>query len=168
MNMRQNSIWLQGPRYNEAYLFDTTTGQATEYKTQDHVGTTAGNGSHMGRKLVATYVEADRQGVVLQIGTMKIPLDGATKATSRVHAVGLYSTLTIERDGHQLIKLRQRTLGRLFFSIIDPTYDGLDEMADDQTDGIAEFANSEESRANYLKVKDHEAGPWYLLDEDRN
>lgn len=163
MSARLPRIWLNGEKFNEAYLFDLATGKAQRFRTEGFAGTTAGNGSYMGKRFVATFVDADRQQVVLQIGRVQYPLDGATRAVSSVKAGGLFSTVTVERDGLPTITLRQRTVARALLRIFDPAYDALDEMMDDAAASVAEGANSEAARASYLVVKDPAAGPWHLL-----
>lgn len=172
MNDHKNLIWLLGSRSTEAYLFDTDTGLEKRFRSHERVGPGAGNGSYMSsgmrRTFVCTYADSDRKTIWLQIGTVRVPLDGVTKATSEVHAGGRYSTLVIERGGKVIIELKQRTLGRLVSRYIDPFYDGLDELADDDAAAVARITNSPEARTAFLAVKDPEAGPWYLLDDEQS
>ncbi|MDZ7578991.1 MAG: hypothetical protein U0904_12560 [Candidatus Nanopelagicales bacterium] len=163
MTDRLPRIWLNGDRYNQVYLYDLATGHAKRFRTAGFVKTTAGAGCFAGRRFAAVYVEPDRASVTLQVGKSVFPLDGATRATSQVRAGGLFSTLRVEREGQKPVSLRQRTVARALLPIIDPTYDALDEMMDDFLAGIAETAGSQEAREQYLKVKDHAAGPWELL-----
>lgn len=156
-------IWLDGDRYNEAFLFDIASGKAKLCKSKQRIGVTAGAGSYLSRRFVAVYVEPDREHVTLQVDQIRYPLDGQTTAVSSVRGRGLYSTLSIERPGLPSVHLRQRTIMRAILQRLDPTYDALDEFMDDFAVGIAGITSSEEAHASYLKVKDPAAGPWALL-----
>jgi hypothetical protein len=85
---------LSGEKFNEVFLFDIATGTAQRFRTEGWAGKTAGNGSYFGKRFVATYVDTDRERVMLQVATIRYPLDGSTRAISSVESGGLFSTLT--------------------------------------------------------------------------
>jgi hypothetical protein len=154
---------LNGEKFNEVFLFDIATGTARRFRTEGWAGKTAGNGSYLGKRFVATYVDPDRERVLLQVGTIRYPLDGSTRAVWSVTPGRLFSTLTVQRDGLPTTTLRERTAARSLLRRFDPAYDDLDESMDDTAASVAEIANSEAARASYLTVKDPAAGPWHLL-----
>lgn len=156
-------IWLNADRWNHAYLYDTETGRHQHFVTRSEVGTTAGNGSRMSGRFVATYVNADQHDIWLQVGDMRYPIDGTTRADARVGLGGLFTTLVVDRPDLPRLTLRQRTPSRWLLRRADPSWDGVDEMAEDSAMGIAGLINSADARETYRHVKDPGAGPWYLL-----
>jgi hypothetical protein len=162
---RQQRIWLNGDRYNEAYLYETSTGRARRFRTEGGSVEQRATATPLRGKFVAVYVEPDGTSITVQVGCTRYPLDGRTHATAKVHAAGLYSTVTIAREGHRSIRLTQRTIARWILRRFNPAYDDLDEMMDDFTSGIAGLVSSEEAQASYMNVKDPAAGPWDILDQ---
>lgn len=157
-------IWLNGDRYNEAYLFDIESGSYRRYETESAVGVTAGNATRLSGTVVATYVAADETGIWLQKGSTRYPVDGKTRAVAQTTWGGLITTLTVERDGLPRLNLKQRTPARWLLRRVDPAWDGLDEFAEDSAAGIAVLLNSAEARESYRRVKVPDAGPWGLVD----
>lgn len=156
-------IWLNGDRWNQAYLYDTETGRHQLFRTRSDVGATAGNGFRMSGGFVATYVAADKHDIYLQVGVRRYPVDGSTQAEAQVGLGGLFTTLVIDRPGMERLTLRQRTPARWLLRRADPSWDGIDELAEDSAAGIAGLFGSADARETYRRVKDPNAGPWDLL-----
>lgn len=158
-------IWLNGDRWNQAYIYDTENGRYQQFRTRSEVGATAGNGSKMSGRFVATYVAQDKHDIWLQVGDSRYPVDGTTHAEAHVRFGGLLTTLVVERPGMSRLTLQQRTPSRWLLRRADPSWDGIDELAEDSASGIASLFNSAEARETYRRVKDPGAGPWHLLED---
>lgn len=157
-------VWLTGDLYDEAYLYDTATGDHRRYRTGQELGATAGNGAKLGRRFVATYLAPDGHDIVIQVGQNRYPLDGATRARARVSPGGIGTALVLERAGEPTHRLLAWTVHRCVSRVLDPTWDGLDEMVADRAAGIAALVNSSEARESYRRVKSPSAGPWHLVE----
>lgn len=118
----------------------------------------------MSGRFVATYVAPDRHDIYLQVGDRRYPVDGTTRAEASVRFGGLVTTLVVDRPGMRRLTLRQPTPARWILRRADPTWDGIDELAEDSAAGIASLISSADARETYRRVKDPEAGPWHLLE----
>lgn len=157
-------IWLNGDRWNRAYLFDPATGRHQAFRDEKEIGRTAGNGSWMSGRFVATYVGSPQGSIWVQVGQRRYPVDGSTWTRAKVSRVGLWSRLTLGRPGSKTLRLRQVTIYRAVMRWIDWGWDGLDELMADDAAGIHALVNSPDSQDSYLQNKDRAAGPWHLLD----
>lgn len=155
-------IWLNGDRWNVAYLYDTDSGRHQVFRAPSEIGMTAGNASRMSGRLVATYL-LDENDIYLQVGDRRVPIDGTSRAEAEVAWGGLATNLVVVRPGLPNLALRQRTPSRWLLRRADPTWDGLDELAEDSAAGIAALINSADARETYRRAKSPEAGPWHLL-----
>lgn len=157
-------VWLNGTRYNEAYLYDTLTGNFRYFSTPQPVGMTAGNGGKIGCRFVATYVATDGYQIIIQIGRHQYPVDDATSVQASIEWSGLSSILIIARHGLPTQRLRLWTIGRWASRRLNPTWDGLDEMMADRAAGIASLSSSVEAQETFRNVKSPSAGPWHIVE----
>jgi hypothetical protein len=147
------------------YLFNVRTGRVErKVMLPESGGTTAGIGRRAGRHFVAVYVAPDRASVVLQINALRLELDGKPRAIHKRRLGGTISELVVSRPGEPEARVRQSAVGPAIRRVVDPFYDGIDEMVDDFLADVAEIVNSEERRHWFLKLSDPEAGPWGALD----
>ncbi len=83
-----SDIWLNGTSFGQVFLYDTESGTGKEYAVDD-TPMTSGSAIVFGRDLVALFLaEKDGDRVVLQVGQVRLKLDGTTKATVRRAPLG--------------------------------------------------------------------------------
>jgi hypothetical protein len=155
------NVWVNGERYNVAYLFAPASGRVIrKAKLHRRVGRTAGMGQRCMGRFVAVHVTPEAAGLWLHIGRHRFPLDGATVASHTSQLGGTVSRLSVRRRGDRAITVRQLTLAKAVLSRFDPAYDDLDASMDDFLADIADIVASEERQSRFLEVSDPRAGPW--------
>lgn len=158
-------VWVTGQRHNYLYLLRIASGKAKRVVTRQSYVDSGGLGRPVGSGLfLAVYADPQSRELMLQAGSRRLPLDGATRALWRKRAGGLWSTLCLYREGELQLQVRQRTLGRFVMQVADITYDHLDETEDDFLMYLEYLINSPEGRVNFLAKNDPLVGPWELLD----
>lgn len=161
MTSSDSRVWLNGERFDVAYLLETTSGSVQRHvRKGQRTGQTAGMGQRIGRHFVAVYVDPNSAELVLQIGHLRFPLDGSVLIGHVIRNAGLTSRLIVGREGQSPLIVRQTTVARAILRRIDPTYDDLDESCDDFLADVADIAHSPERRRWILETKNPTAGPW--------
>jgi hypothetical protein len=133
-------IWLSGKSSNQVYLYDTESGAHRGFPNRSYKGATAGDLSRLSGKDVATYVDEKGQGVWLQIGRTRYPLDERTQSVEGKRFGGLATSVTVTSVGLPTVTLSQLSPAR-------------------RVHAIATLIDSPHARESFKAVKDPAGGP---------
>ena len=165
MSLSPERVWLNGERFDVAYLLETSTGKIERFVSPGlRVGVTAGVARRISSEYICVYVSPSSGGVFLGVRGRSYLLDGSLVARYARCWGGVASVLYLTPPGEQTFRLMQLTLGRAFSKRVDPGYDSLDESMDDFLGDVADIVGSPRRRAWITEVKDPIAGPWNLLE----
>jgi hypothetical protein len=154
-------VWLSGERSHIGYLLDVASGKVVQSATVKRSdGVTAGVGRRCGRRFVAVYVAADPEGVILQVGARRFPLDGSTEVLHTTRLLGIISSLRVSHPDAGAAKASQFTLRTAFGGGLYTAWDTLSSVNGDFLADVADVAYSPARRELMLKVKDPAGGPW--------
>lgn len=155
------ALWVSGERLNVEYLLDTVAGRVVrKAELRERGGVTGGIGRPCSGLFVAVYVAPERDHVVLQVGTDRMPLDGTVRAAHKCRFGGALSILEVSAPGYPDLTARQWNGPGAFFRRVDPAYDDLDHLSDDFLADVANIVSSRERQEWLMTIKDPAAGPW--------
>jgi hypothetical protein len=148
-------IWVLGPRYNLALLLDRSSGHGERYTTDGRVGPCAGVGARLLSGRYAAVFNDEHDEIRLNVAGTEYIASELTVHPTQSTWDGLVNHIVVETSEGKRIDLRHPTPFRPIGRLIDFTWDGLDELAEDQLGALHNAAEHRRDPRRGIMMQDH-------------